>query len=357
MPRYAVVGDLFDRPREFVYKGNDGLEVLYNCVSVDLYVTGDLAFYAMVLGKEGMSGNWCHLCRLSRAEFSNLAKDGDPWTWELYREVTERVQSSSDKKPQLGVKTAPWWDFIPLDHYVVPLLHCLIGIGNDILTAFRETVSESIDYISTEEIQARQLIEKVLDKIDVLKLERDTWDGSSSGGEMTRLKNKLRGLHKSLQRLTNTSPSNRVRDGNKDVDMMDDDEVFNHIDDDVSVVDSSDDSDSEDVDIDIGDVTLAQRIAQKKIQIKETAKSLKPLQKLRKTITDKYDRAVAMKKRLKAKIIEFKKERRQQGDGIEAGLFKILKNKYNVTVQAYRGGSLTGKDMRRVMENTAAIFD
>ena len=80
MPRYAVVGDLFDRPREFVYKGSNGLEVVYNCVSVDIYVTGDLAFYAMVMGKEGMSGNWCHLYRLSRLEFLNLAKDGDPWT-------------------------------------------------------------------------------------------------------------------------------------------------------------------------------------------------------------------------------------------------------------------------------------
>ena len=29
--------------------------------NVHLYVVGDLAFYAMVLGRESMSGNWCYL--------------------------------------------------------------------------------------------------------------------------------------------------------------------------------------------------------------------------------------------------------------------------------------------------------
>ena len=32
---------------------------------VDMYVTGDLAFQAMALGKESMSGWWCMLCKTS----------------------------------------------------------------------------------------------------------------------------------------------------------------------------------------------------------------------------------------------------------------------------------------------------
>ena len=77
-------------------------------IPVNLYVTGDLAFYAMIMGKEGMSGNWCHLCQLSRAEFFDLMKDGNPWTWELYREIAAQVESLPGNKPKLGVKTAPW---------------------------------------------------------------------------------------------------------------------------------------------------------------------------------------------------------------------------------------------------------
>ncbi len=36
---------------------------------VDMYVTGDLAFQAMALGKESMSGWWCMLCKASRRQF------------------------------------------------------------------------------------------------------------------------------------------------------------------------------------------------------------------------------------------------------------------------------------------------
>ncbi len=30
----------------------------------------------------------------------------------------------------LRVKKKLWWPFIPLDHYMAPLLYCEIGIGN-----------------------------------------------------------------------------------------------------------------------------------------------------------------------------------------------------------------------------------
>jgi hypothetical protein len=39
---------------------------------VDIYVTGDLAFQAMALGKESMSGWWCMLCKASRRLAGNV---------------------------------------------------------------------------------------------------------------------------------------------------------------------------------------------------------------------------------------------------------------------------------------------
>ncbi len=36
---------------------------------VDVYITGDLAFQAMGLRKESMSGWWCMLCKVSRKQF------------------------------------------------------------------------------------------------------------------------------------------------------------------------------------------------------------------------------------------------------------------------------------------------
>ena len=250
-------------------------------IPVNLYVTGDLAFYAMIMGKEGMSGNWCHLCQLSRAEFSDLLKDGNPWSWELYREIAAQVESSPNNKPRLGVKTAPWWDFIPLEHYVVPLLHCLIGIGNDILSLFRDIVSESIDYISPEEIQTRSLKSKVEETIVLLTEERDTWDASTSGVELKRLQNKLRSQKRALLKLTKKTALEdsdpQVNDGSL-VD-IDEDEIMTHINNGVMAMDCSNESDSDSeeeltVDNNVSGQSLRAKTAAKRKEIKDTKKSL-----------------------------------------------------------------------------------
>jgi hypothetical protein len=113
-------------------------------LKANVYVTGDLAFYAMVLGKEGMSGHWCHLCKLSRKEFADLAAEGEEWTSQAMIDAAKEVEDSGDKKPKLGVKSKLWWPFIKVENYVVPLLHTLIGIGNDILDNLKDIVNEKI---------------------------------------------------------------------------------------------------------------------------------------------------------------------------------------------------------------------
>jgi hypothetical protein len=51
-----------------------------------------------------------------------------------YIEVGQQSRESGN--PQLGVNKKPWWQFIPLENYVVPLLHMLIKIGNQMLARF-----------------------------------------------------------------------------------------------------------------------------------------------------------------------------------------------------------------------------
>ncbi len=100
-----------------------------NSHRVDLFVTGDLAFQAMALGKESMAGWWCMLCKASRAHF--LDEESEMWT--MCGLVEAGTIAEMDKsEPKLGVKKKPWWPFIKLTHYVSPLLHCEIGIGNNI---------------------------------------------------------------------------------------------------------------------------------------------------------------------------------------------------------------------------------
>ena len=44
-------------------------------------------------------------------------------------------------RPLSGVKEPPWWPFIDMGHVMVPLLHCLIGIGNNLLDRFRDLMN------------------------------------------------------------------------------------------------------------------------------------------------------------------------------------------------------------------------
>ena len=49
-------------------------------IPINLYMTGDLAFYSLVLGKENMSGHWCWRCDLNSREWQDLTKVGQCWT-------------------------------------------------------------------------------------------------------------------------------------------------------------------------------------------------------------------------------------------------------------------------------------
>ena len=100
-----------------------------NSHRVDLFVTGDLAFQAMALGKESMAGWWCMLCKAPRAHF--LDEESEMWTMSGLVEAGT-IAETDKSEPKLGVKKKPWWPFIKLTHYVSPLLHCEIGIGNNI---------------------------------------------------------------------------------------------------------------------------------------------------------------------------------------------------------------------------------
>jgi hypothetical protein len=51
------------------------------------------------------------------------------------QELVIRGTEAETKKrePMLGVKQKPWWPFIPFSNYMIPLLHCEIGIGYQML--------------------------------------------------------------------------------------------------------------------------------------------------------------------------------------------------------------------------------
>jgi hypothetical protein len=126
-----------------------------NSHRVDLFVTSDLAFQVMALGKESMAGWWCMLCKAPRARF--LDEESEMWTMCVLVEAGT-IAETGESEPKLGVKKTPWWPFIELTQYVSPLLHCEIGIGNDIFQLLREVINEFIEQYAPREESIRTLI-------------------------------------------------------------------------------------------------------------------------------------------------------------------------------------------------------
>jgi hypothetical protein len=117
-------------------------------ISVDIYITGDLAFQAMALGKESMSPHWCMQCKSHKSKF--LDENCEMWTIEDL-ETAGAAAEKSKGDPLLGVKKKPWWSFIPVNHYIVPLLHCEIGIGNQLLDKLRDVINEHLENMTPGE--------------------------------------------------------------------------------------------------------------------------------------------------------------------------------------------------------------
>ena len=61
-------------------------------VRIRIVVTGDLAFYASLLGKVNASGHWCTWCRLMYTEWKENDHDaGESWTLEKMDELREAI--------------------------------------------------------------------------------------------------------------------------------------------------------------------------------------------------------------------------------------------------------------------------
>jgi hypothetical protein len=145
--------------------------------TVEVYLTGDLAFQVMALGKE-MSTWWCMQCKGSRHQF---LVDCELWT--MKELVIRGVEAVTQKgKPKLGVvKQKPWWPFIPISNYMTPLLHCEIGIGNQMLDKLHDIINKYIESYAPGEESIRSSIPFLKQIITDTAKQRDEWDESEDG--------------------------------------------------------------------------------------------------------------------------------------------------------------------------------
>ena len=71
----------------------------------EIYVTGDLAWLATMLGKEGMSPHWCHICMLAKESWSKEGHSkGESWKLQKIIDMVIQNKKGTDRK---GVKIRP----------------------------------------------------------------------------------------------------------------------------------------------------------------------------------------------------------------------------------------------------------
>jgi hypothetical protein len=57
----------------------------------------------------------------------------------------------------VGIKEPPLWTFIPINKYLCPKLHLLLGLGNNMVDKFMEWIEERMEPLTPEETEARNI--------------------------------------------------------------------------------------------------------------------------------------------------------------------------------------------------------
>jgi hypothetical protein len=56
-----------------------------------------------------------------------------------------------------GVRTFPFWEWLPLDRVLIPILHELLGLGNDLVSSTKGFMEEAVEPLTPEEKQPRRM--------------------------------------------------------------------------------------------------------------------------------------------------------------------------------------------------------
>lgn len=90
-------------------------------------------------------------------------------------DLVERNLTGAARK---GVKFEPYWDFIPIENYAVPLLHIMIGVFNDVIDHFVDKVDSRFNQHSAAELEAVRELADLKHRLTVLCPEVASWQKS-----------------------------------------------------------------------------------------------------------------------------------------------------------------------------------
>jgi len=132
---------------------------LYSVIPLHFFLSGDLAFYAMSLGKEGLSGAHCYVCDSSKVSWQNINHvKGDIWTLDKIQQVCTMLVTPGQHVK--GIVQEPLITCIDVNHYMLPMMHIMMGIGNTLLDHFLDFIDRvpGLENVLLEIREARRMM-------------------------------------------------------------------------------------------------------------------------------------------------------------------------------------------------------
>jgi hypothetical protein len=116
--------------------------LIVNC-STNLYIVGNLKFYAQMSGREGMSSYWCMWCQLHPSEWQTFQRNPSAvpeekkkmWTVALHKNALEIIINGQLKeaREKKGVVGQAIWPFIEPANFIFQHIYFEIGVVNMVL--------------------------------------------------------------------------------------------------------------------------------------------------------------------------------------------------------------------------------
>jgi hypothetical protein len=285
---------------------------LLSSLTIRVFVTGDLAYFAAILGKVNMAGGWCTWCGLSPKEWSPQDHDkGELWTLAAMAEVRTSISlgvledTSANRQ---GCVDEPLRTCVPINAYIIPILHTEIGIGNRLLKSFLDWVDLRIENVPDDEIEARYGMYEAKSEV---RIHTEIWDDwvNLKGGQLADLREE-----RAMINYTKL--------------LRDDDQKFVH--------------------------SAAERKDMMEASKTRTA-AIKPLEKEKKEIVaqlETYKKVLTARTKALSKL----RKKRHRGDSpIKNGLEKLLAI-LGIDRAAYHGGDLNGKNVQQMFQESDDIF-
>ena len=121
-----------------------------------IFVTGDLAFYAMALGKPNTSSYWCTWCSMKKTAFGQKVH-GQLWTLERLKDTKQLFdnRTAKSKKNRDGVSTSPLIDAVEPIDYIFPVLHEQIGLVNKSLKHMNDWAEKYVEKLPEGHVETR----------------------------------------------------------------------------------------------------------------------------------------------------------------------------------------------------------